>query len=417
MSYPQMLHNKWLEFPDTYRAEAIASILQWIALGESGVVIGGSGSGKTNIAGYIASRSDVRRMHLPGTNEDYLFLSLDLNGLPIMNMVNFYRTMLDQIQHCGIDYPELVQTISSIVSDPVSKDDALALYLALQRAHNLLIGQAGIHVIWLFDRFDEGCERLEADTLNSLRNLRDQFKDRLSYIAFTRYPLARLRPPAEYDEFHEIMVMHTCWIGPMNRCDGEWVAQQVMTRYATNFSEAAIATIYDLCGGLPAFLKIAFSALASGELSTNTSMVEWQEKLLALPAMWRNCEEIWDSCSEEEQTMLASLAARREITRHAKVAASYLEPIGFITSVSLGNPAISQRRLFSPLFAKFIRQQQCGPGQGIHIAHGIVYQDGEPLSDELSPLEFRLLEYLWKHADEVCTRQDLTDSVDPNFRF
>lgn len=82
MSYPQMLHNKWLEFPDTYRAEAIASILQWIALGESGVVIGGSGSGKTNIAGYIASRSDVRRMHLPGPTKITCFSLLISTAYP-----------------------------------------------------------------------------------------------------------------------------------------------------------------------------------------------------------------------------------------------------------------------------------------------------------------------------------------------
>ena len=34
----------WSSFPETYRAEQIATIARWIAIGDSGVVIGGGGA-------------------------------------------------------------------------------------------------------------------------------------------------------------------------------------------------------------------------------------------------------------------------------------------------------------------------------------------------------------------------------------
>ena len=49
----------WDDFPDTYRNEQIQTIARWIALGESGVVVGGSGAGKSNVVGFITTRLDV----------------------------------------------------------------------------------------------------------------------------------------------------------------------------------------------------------------------------------------------------------------------------------------------------------------------------------------------------------------------
>ena len=49
----------WADFPQTYRAEQVSAILQWIAVGDSGVVVGGSGAGKSNLVGFMAGRPDV----------------------------------------------------------------------------------------------------------------------------------------------------------------------------------------------------------------------------------------------------------------------------------------------------------------------------------------------------------------------
>lgn len=395
--------TKWSAFPATYRAAAVAEILHWITLGESGVVIGGSGTGKSNMAGYLAARPDVTSQYLPEPIANYCFLTLDLNGLPVMTTANFYRSLLFTIEEALSSDPDLSQRMSALLQRIPHPEDILALYLALQRAHQLLIQQAGKQVIWLFDRFDEGCVHLAAATLNSLRNLRDQFKDRLSYVTFTRCPLARLRNPAEFDEFHELMVMHTCWIGPMNALDGRWVAQQVETRYRKALPEGAQQLLFALCGGLPAFLKVAYSALASGELSERDNALQLQRKLLALPAFQRNCQEIWQSCTAEEQATLRLLAAQGSGARVRKTETHYLQQMGWLVPTPEGAPTI-----FAPVFADYIGHLHEPANDGIVIRNGAVYQDGVPLVSDLTALEYRLLEYLCRHAGEkVCTKEEL----------
>lgn len=407
---PPVHINKWTPFSATYRSEAVAEILRWIALGESGMVIGGSGTGKSNIAGYLAARSDVTRQYLPEPIENYCFLLLDLNGLPVITTANFYRSLLYVLEEAMAADPDLSQRMNAILQRVTHQEDILALYLALQRAHQLLIHHAGKQVIWLLDRFDAGCTRLEPSTLNSLRNLRDQFKDRLSYIAFSRCPLARLCDPATFDEFHELLVMHTCWVGPMNERDGRWVAQQVETRYHKALPEAAINLLFALCGGLPAFLKVVYSALASSELSERENSQHLQEKILALPAFVRNCQEIWQSCSSEEQAVLRLIATQGVKARVRKSDTVLLQQMGWLTQTAEGT-----FQIFSPLFAEFIRRLQNQVARGIVIRHGTVYQDGVALTTELTALEYRLLEYLYRHAgEEVCTKQALDEYIWPD---
>ena len=126
--------------------------------------------------------------------------------------------------------------------------------------------------------------------MSSLRNLRDnnRFRGNLSYIVFTRHPLSRLRNPTEFDEFNEIMVANTCWVGPMVERDSRWIANQMAERLQANFNEIQTSLLIELTGGLPAFMKEACTALANEELDTKASPQAWTEHLVTRPFMERN---------------------------------------------------------------------------------------------------------------------------------
>ena len=208
----------WAEFPETYRSEQIATISKWISVGDSGVIVGGSGTGKSNLVGFFTTRPDVICKHLPGEPEQYAFLHMDVNSLPAVTTPNFYRGMLFALQMAAAQIdPALVQELRQSMAGLFSAEDIVGLHFVIQQAHELIINQGGKQIVWVIDRFDEACVRLEASTLNSLRNLRDhnRVKGALSYLLFTRHPLARLRDPRDYDEFHEIVVSNICWVGPM----------------------------------------------------------------------------------------------------------------------------------------------------------------------------------------------------------
>jgi len=72
----------WLLFPDDYRDADVESIAQWLTHGYSGSVIGGSGSGKSNLCGFMYSKPQVLMQHMSGGEDDYLFCYFDVNSLP-----------------------------------------------------------------------------------------------------------------------------------------------------------------------------------------------------------------------------------------------------------------------------------------------------------------------------------------------
>lgn len=409
---PDTQGGYWAEFPASYRAEQIATIAQWIVTGESGMVVGLSGTGKSNLVGFMASRPEIICERLPGVATDYCFPHLDINSLPAVTTPNFYRSMLYAMQEAPTRIDQrLMRSLAQLITDTQHREDPLALYLGLQRAHALLIQGARKKVIWLIDRFDEACRRLETGTLNSLRHLRDNshFKGQLAYVVFTRQPLARLRNPTEYDEFHEIMIPNTCWVGAMVTRDAHWIARQMAERHGMPLNEPTVALLIELTGGWPAFMKAACTALARGELPPQATIQDWAERLLAQPAFQRNCQEIWNDCSPLEQAVLGAIASGRDYRVYDADTIAYLAKIGLLTHAAVTLPP----RLFSPIFTAFVKRQKLNQAHGITIdpKTGVVLRDGAPLQAELAPLEYRLLAYFLEHSGEICEKDALIDYI------
>lgn len=404
----------WADYPESYRAEQVTLLAHWLRLGESGVIVGCSGSGKSNLAGFMASRPDVVARALPGQTTDYCLLHLDVNSLPAPTPANFYRGLLYALQAAIAAEPAIAAEAGSLLPRRTAAEDHLALYLALQRGHQLMTQRAGKKVIWLLDRFDEACQQLPASTLNSLRSLRDLCKGRLCYLLFTRFPLARLRPPTEFDEFHEIVVAHTCWVGPMSPRDATWIARQMAARHQTTISEAAIAQLLAVTGGLPAFMKAACSALANGQITLADPIQRWAEQLVTRPPFSHVAQDLWQDCTAAERAILAASANGEAITNLDGAAGTTLEQMGLLTACT----DRTRRQLFSPIFGAFIRAQTHHQ-QGITFAaqSGVVLRNGQPLPETLTALEHRLLAYLLAHPNELCEKDAVIAHVWPEERF
>jgi DNA-binding winged helix-turn-helix (wHTH) protein len=410
--------NYWTEFPETYRVEAIATIAKWIAVGDSGVIVGGSGTGKSNLVGFFTTRPDVIGKHLPNPPEQYAFLHMDVNSLPAITTPYFYRSMLFTLQRAAAEIdPALVQEIRQSMAGLFGAEDTMGLHLVLQQAHDLIVNQGGKQIVWLIDRFDEACVRLEASTLNSLRNLRDhnRVKGRLSYLLFTRHPLARLREPHEYDEFHEIVVSNICWVGPMVTRDAEWMARQMAERHHVSFGKPAVDLLIELSGGLPAFMKAACTALATGILLPDETVYTWLDRILALQPVQRNCQEMWDDLKPEEKSMLSAITAGVTEDKLDAAIVHYLEQASLVTRVSSDDRRVTRLKIFSPIFELFVMRQKIDVIGDITIdpESGALKVNGRTLTTKLMPPEHRLLAYLVDHKGQICTKADLIAHVWP----
>lgn len=404
----------WVDYPVTYRTEQVAEIMNWVNAGESGVVVGGSGTGKSNLVGFLSSRSaEAITPYATDKAETFCFLHLDINSLPTLTELFFYRGLVQALQDVSSALgPDVQQAMQQLVQSGIDWSDVFAVLVILQKAHRLVIQQAGKKVVWLLDRFDETCQRLDPQTLSSLRSLRDQFKGQLSYILFTRHPLARLREPREFDEFHEIVAANTCWVGPMVERDARWVVDQMADRLNTTFSEPVVDQLLKATGGLPAFLKLGCLALADGAVEPGESRQTWTEQLLSRGEFRRNCQEIWDDLTSAEQTVLLAISVGASKSQVDQEALTYLKQVGLLMRSGDGAPV----QIFSPILMTFVAQQR-GKTVGrleLDQATGQVSRDGIRLDIELTTYENRLLTYLLQHSAEICEKDALVTAIWPD---
>jgi energy-coupling factor transporter ATP-binding protein EcfA2 len=247
--------NIWDAYPDNYRNHEIGSILRAVQAGESVLVVGLSGAGKSNLAGFLANRPPV---------EDPRFILADANRLPARTSDALYGLMRRMLGE---------------------REPAAAPFDALELAVDDWMARTKQSLCFVIDRFDELVEH--PSLLNNLRALRDAYKYRLMYVVTSRRPL----PPD--NEFSELFLANTLWLGPLQESDARWNVQRYAARNGLEWGEEVTEALVRLSEGYPSILRAACEAHARGaELNLSS--------LASHPAVRARIEEFWSDAPGEE---------------------------------------------------------------------------------------------------------------------
>jgi hypothetical protein len=114
------------------------------------------------------------------------------------------------------------------------------------------------HLCLVFDRFDGLPLETQHPLYGNLRALRDQFKYCLTYVTFTRRPLDA------QSELSELFFAHTLWLGSLSEGDARWSIDGYKQRSGQTWDTSVYATILEVSGRYPSFLRAACEALAAG---------------------------------------------------------------------------------------------------------------------------------------------------------
>ena len=165
-----------------------------------------------------------------------------------------------------------------------------------------------------------------------------------------------------------------------------------------------VRELYALCGGLPAFLKVVYEALASGELEVSQPPEAWRKQIVARPDFQRFAQEIWDNYQSNEQAAMRGLALRPQNHVMPPEVEKYLLQMGILRESYNGDTV----EFFSRLFADFVGHQ-ASDEKGITIHGAEVYRDG--LRVALAKQEFMLFKYLNEREGTVCAKLDLIKHI------
>lgn len=394
------------ELPLNFRAEVVSTILHILAAGDSCSVVGIGSVGKSNLMRFL-QREDIRRAYLGNQWKTWLFVYVDVNKLLKQSLWGLLELMLHQLlielTNRKAD-KETLQTLDDLHRRTAAPETRYLALRYLDRAVSLACNRLGLRLVFLLDEFDELCRTMPPLGFAALRALRDDHKYRLMYLVATRLELARLRQElGEIETFEELVSPHTVWLGPYSADDARFMLHRLDERHNAHLDTANVDVVLHATGGHPGLLREAYHVAR-----------ERQPNLLeSLAVSWHvqdECQRIWLSLTEEEQRFLVNFAGDLVIQPPQSEAMERLRCKGL-----LGGPWADGDRIFSPLFAEYVKQQHPVVGARIHIDHRrrAVWVNGREIKN-LSPLEYKLMAYLTQRRSQVCSRDELAQHLYPD---
>jgi hypothetical protein len=378
-------------FAPTYRAAEMRTLAGWIASGVSGSVVGLVGCGRSNVLRFLCEQPQALQGYMPIDTPPIALVPVDLYDLPSENLADLYRTMLHAFYWVRERLaPPLAERAAALYLEHRASTDSFLTQTAL---YELLLAfqNAPMRVVLVMNRFDRFCETSTPQMVNTLRSLRDRFKETLTYIVGMRQEVAYLPDPAALGDMYELFDSHICFIGALADADG-WRMLASLLRSANPPAEPAdVEAILRLSGGFPSLLK------AVGQwwmLATERpAPAGWATLLLEQPSIQHRLERMWQGLTQEEKLALSEIQ-KQQISHQApdrklKAVAARLAQKGCCVSTEEG------WRVRGDLLDTFVAHLT-GRIRGriwLDETAGTIYQ-GHQLIQDLTPLEYRILRFL-----------------------
>src|SRR5262249_10080195 len=148
--------------------------------GVSGSVVGLAGCGRSNLLRFLCEQPSALQRYMPDASDAVALIPIELYDLPSDNLAHLYRTMLHAV-YCVRERlaPPLAQAATDLYREPRAAADPFLTQTAL---YELLLAfqVAGVRAVLVVNRFDRFCETSTPQMVNTLRSLRDRFKETLS---------------------------------------------------------------------------------------------------------------------------------------------------------------------------------------------------------------------------------------------
>ena len=339
-----------------YRQEEVSLIMDRWKSAESCALVGVGSVGKSNLLQHLGSaKIQAKYMKLTNTNS-FKAILIDpgmLSPLPSTDQAD------DDQLRCWAAYELMLHRLymafyqANNLSD-ADKQGLHSAYLRLQDGSNPLFAfmglrylelgldivlSKGIQIVFMFDEFEMMLNNLPVKFFLTLRGLRDGSKQQMSYLTFTRSPLAATVAnleinPLDLEEFTELFTDNTFYIGPYQDRDARQMIDILAQRNQQQDVEEHIKTfLIWSTGGFAGLLRAAFRIWPQlgGDNLTPTEIVgkseEMARKLVKTEPVQAECNTIWQSLSIQEQYILNVAAGieKYKATNETAIAAALLK--------------------------------------------------------------------------------------------
>lgn len=317
------------ENPLDYRKYEVGRVMDRWRASESCSLIGVGSVGKSNLMQHLADPR-VQTAYMQKSKTD-LFKAVIIDP----SMLGPLPTAGDDAEQirCWAGYELMMHRLflSFYRTDTLPEEDInrlYGIYQDLQNGQNPLYAYMGlryfelaldifmsrdIHIVFMFDEFEEMLTKLPIKFFLALRGLRDANKKLLSYLTFTRVPLTQVLEKADIpllaiEQFIELFNDNIYFVGPYDEVDGRRMVDELVKRNQKNYDEASIMFLMWSTGRFAGLLRAGFRVLDTlSNFNTTTVMTRAEhlaEQLSRRSSIRKECRTIWLSLSDTEKYVL-----------------------------------------------------------------------------------------------------------------
>ncbi len=332
--------------PSNYQERDAEYVYRFLYAGESCSLVGIGSVGKSNLLHFLISDDQAKEKHLREQAPYIIMVLLDPHKI-----VHLQKQALAQAGTAWPGYEIMISRLRRALEELDDKNrlpqqdgaDIIAtisrLYLNLF-SEQLLLAQAGIRhleeavfavmrlvvpagsppnlswkIAFLFDEF-EGFRGLPPEFFESLRGVRDEFKNRIMFVTASRRPLDELvsewykndpRGQEIMDGFLELFRGFTHFIRLLDRDSAEALIQRLQKRYNLELEPANRRNLLDATGRHAGLLRRSFLPMHRVAVSSLT-LDQICDHLLRHRGVLQECQTILESLPLVERICLWQVA-------------------------------------------------------------------------------------------------------------
>ncbi|OGH24007.1 MAG: hypothetical protein A2698_00460 [Candidatus Levybacteria bacterium RIFCSPHIGHO2_01_FULL_42_15] len=377
-------------YPIRFREKDAASLGNQLKKRSSVVLIGMKRVGISNFLRFFLYHQKIIPIYI-GRIQSHLFIPVDLNDLVEREISPFWiltlKRIVDAVEGFEIDI-STKEYIQSLFLESIQSKDLFFTIDSVRRSLVRLVEKGTLPTLFLI-RFDRLKDVVTSEFFANLQGLKDATHQKLAYVFTSFRSLDELEPhvfsPASLSVF-----CHNMYIKPAKPLDTRIIYESYKDRYQFLLSHSLKTSLFDTVDGYIQYLQLSLIILGE-QNKTARSKSALFSSLLSDERMSLQSEELWESLSKKEQTILKKVGSGNTITDSERKEGDYLWNTGFIHEEK------GIRALFSPLFASYLSQK----GEKV---------DGET---EFTKKEHKLFGLLKNHLDEVCEREAIIETVWP----
>ena len=302
------------DLPASFRQELVPHVFKAMLDGWSVSLVGTRGSGKSNLLRFLCHPRVVRD-HVEAP-QSHLLVYVDDHLIPDYGEASFCRALLDSTAQAAREnvWPDQESgPLFEAARYYAEYERQMGGIGVISRVMDILCREKRKRVVLALDDFDEAFVRLDVHTLRSLRAIRDNHKNWLSFVVGTRLELSRLaarRDASEQErgvrEFWTLFEYHTFGIKPYRRDDAADLISRKTMGTDQPLSSEQVDRLLQLTGGHAGLLM---AGLAYLEPRRDAPLTNLARGLGQDPEVARCCQEIWDDLDGREQALAIKLAA------------------------------------------------------------------------------------------------------------